>query len=392
MEVGYKRRFNQSYMILKWEESEQETYELAVLAHNKIPGFLSVETEISDGKLCFWYEITGKQTLKDYFTRLLADYKLLYLLFEGIRQVLETVDNYLLEEKNILLQEEFIYIDFAQEKISFAYLPGWQQEGRVAFRELMETILQRLDHSDKLATAIAYEMYQWSLGQEEAFSNMWKKSLKKPSLELDREQQRDALLTLSQEEWEKEKPVSERETESGIETELYEETEQQKHLKLYKENEIYKKFKEFKKKKSLDNMRKNTGWMKKGIKLKERQEEPFVTQYQEVVSHPTELLTGNRGIQGVLLYQGMGAQSSLYVDKAIFTIGKQEDEVDGYIDAKSVSRVHARIEIEDGDYYIEDLNSTNGTYLNGEPLEYHQKVKLQLRDRVTFGMEEFIFM
>ena len=44
------------------------------------------------------------------------------------------------------------------------------------------------------------------------------------------------------------------------------------------------------------------------------------------------------------------------------------------------------------EFYMEDLNSTNGTFLNGEPLEYHQKVQLQQRDRIAFGTVEYLFL
>ena len=364
MEVSYKRRFNQSYMILKHEEYSARTHDLAILAHNKISGFLPMDTEIADGTMCFWYEITGKQTLKDYLTRRQADCKLLYLLFEGIRKILEVVSDYLLDEKNILLQEEYIYIDFAQEELKFVYLPEWRKDSRTAFRELMEVVLQRLDYSDKTATAVAHEMYQGSLGQEESFLMMWKKTLKESFEGMNGELQEDRAI----------KSVAA----DG------EETSQKVCIEWNEEPEINKKSRK---------QKKNSNWLKQKIKLKDRpEEEPLPLQPREEVSHPTEVLIGNKEMQGILIYQGVGTAASMRIDKSIFMIGKQEGEVDGYIDAKSVSRIHAKIEQVEGDYYIEDLNSTNGTYLNGELLEYHQKVKLQMRDRITFGIEEFIFL
>lgn len=108
--------------------------------------------------------------------------------------------------------------------------------------------------------------------------------------------------------------------------------------------------------------------------------------------YPTELLSRDNEKQGILLYQGKEGQQSIRIDKSVFLIGKNADEVDGYIGVPSVSRVHARIEMEKDEYYIEDLNSTNGTYLNGERLEYRQKEQLKVHDRIAFGMEEYVFM
>ena len=74
-----------------------------------------------------------------------------------------------------------------------------------------------------------------------------------------------------------------------------------------------------------------------------------------------------------------------------FVIGKKKENVNLAINDYSVSRVHARITREEGFYYIEDLNSTNGTYLNGKELFFRQPVKLETMDRIVFGTEEYVF-
>lgn len=43
-------------------------------------------------------------------------------------------------------------------------------------------------------------------------------------------------------------------------------------------------------------------------------------------------------------------------------------------------------------FYIEDLNSTNGTFVNGVMLAYTQKKKLEPMDRVTFADVEYLFV
>ncbi len=50
-------------------------------------------------------------------------------------------------------------------------------------------------------------------------------------------------------------------------------------------------------------------------------------------------------------------------DKNEITMGRNAEN-DIVIENLAVSKLHARIMKQDGVYYIEDLNSTNGTYLN----------------------------
>ena len=42
------------------------------------------------------------------------------------------------------------------------------------------------------------------------------------------------------------------------------------------------------------------------------------------------------------------------------------------LESASVSRQHARILNIDGNFYVEDLHSRNGTLLNGQPVEQRQ--------------------
>jgi pSer/pThr/pTyr-binding forkhead associated (FHA) protein/CheY-like chemotaxis protein len=50
-----------------------------------------------------------------------------------------------------------------------------------------------------------------------------------------------------------------------------------------------------------------------------------------------------------------------------------------------VSRVHARLHYENDTFYIEDMNSVNGTYVNGDPLKPGVKVPLKSADEIRLG-------
>ena len=91
------------------------------------------------------------------------------------------------------------------------------------------------------------------------------------------------------------------------------------------------------------------------------------------------------------MYQGIHGCQDIFITGDEFLIGKNRQQAQGIIEAQGVSRLHARISRQEMRYYLEDLNSTNGTYLNEVPLEYHQKKELCRNDRVRFGLEEYLF-
>lgn len=71
------------------------------------------------------------------------------------------------------------------------------------------------------------------------------------------------------------------------------------------------------------------------------------------------------------------------------TVGRVEENT-LQIDDASVSSHHAELTLRGGDYFLKDLGSTNGTRLNGAPVEGEEK-KLQAGDRVQFGKVETIY-
>jgi pSer/pThr/pTyr-binding forkhead associated (FHA) protein len=71
------------------------------------------------------------------------------------------------------------------------------------------------------------------------------------------------------------------------------------------------------------------------------------------------------------------------------TIGRATG-ADFIVDAALVSRVHCRVTaLDDGDLEIRDLESTNGTYVNGERIE---TARLAPGDRLQVGRVELVAM
>lgn len=65
-------------------------------------------------------------------------------------------------------------------------------------------------------------------------------------------------------------------------------------------------------------------------------------------------------------------------------------DVAGFPDSEVVSRVHADIRIEDDAYYIEDVGSSNGTYINHAPLLRGNRHRLRAGDRIALGKGDLV--
>jgi FHA domain/Double zinc ribbon len=102
-----------------------------------------------------------------------------------------------------------------------------------------------------------------------------------------------------------------------------------------------------------------------------------------------------------LLHAQSDTLISLTADaKSVIYIGKPNDRVPPDINvsvfssAEVVSRVHAAIYLEEGHFFVEDVGSANGTYLNNMPLTPSTRYRLRVGDRLTLGKGElmtFIF-
>lgn len=92
-----------------------------------------------------------------------------------------------------------------------------------------------------------------------------------------------------------------------------------------------------------------------------------------------------RAILLVKLHEQMSEEFDLAAES--FTIGRKADNQLA-IDDPVVSSHHARIIKIHAVHFIEDLNSTNGTYVNGKRIERHQ---LHDTDVITVGRHRLIF-
>ena len=78
------------------------------------------------------------------------------------------------------------------------------------------------------------------------------------------------------------------------------------------------------------------------------------------------------------------------ITKSVITIGRA-DNVDLYIEGGTVSSTHAQISYRDHAFYLVDMGSTNGTYLNGSGERINSEVIIKSGDIISFDKYKFKF-
>jgi len=89
-----------------------------------------------------------------------------------------------------------------------------------------------------------------------------------------------------------------------------------------------------------------------------------------------------------LVYVQGNDQRSITLDHTPFTVGRKVDK-DLVVPDPRVSRDHALILSEDGEFYVVDQGSKHGTFVNGERV---QRQKLQRNDRLEFGVRDVAYI
>lgn len=114
----------------------------------------------------------------------------------------------------------------------------------------------------------------------------------------------------------------------------------------------------------------------------------------ESIAENTTLLVSNTSMLDVNSYC-LNSCDSVYQNIVItefpFFIGKLKTNVDYAINNNSISRYHAKIEKEEEHYFLTDLNSTNGTFINGKRINSNKRTEIILNDKITFAKIDYIF-
>ena len=430
MKITYRREMKHNYMIIEPEETKGG-FDRYMLAANSIDGLLKFYLKRVDNQDYYYYEITSRQPL----SRILEYQSLgaaeLSRLINSISQVLERLEAYLLKEGQILLEPEYIYVEPERFLISLCLVPGRKGNFPEEMTSLLQYLLGKVDHQDKECVVIAYGMYQESLKENYGMSNILEileRHGGQEAKELERfekgaeefRESREGAAGFVPEFRPEEAREASAEGRETVEKKLNAPGKALfagsaafiatagflwlflgiKGLMVYwyaaaglgvaaflgvwlvSLRSGYKAAEEPERKES-------SQWQMTFEELEEKKPEKVLEESPVV---QTVLLTGSEPKGEVRILKSLCQEAEdVAIPYVPFLIGKQEGLADYVLNKETVSRIHVKIDRQGEDYVLTDLNSTNGTAVNGRMLETNETVLLKKGDEVFIANFAFVF-
>lgn len=382
-EIVYERNVSRSYM--KIPAGIDASFDERMMLKKHLSGLLPVEKCYVNGAGQYWYNISGKQALDTYCKMKTIGVTFIEKIILSICNQLEILEWNLIDVNCMVLDPELIFIGNGSEEILFTIYPGSKHEVFSELQQLMEYLLTKVDHKDKDAVHAAYSIYEMTLNESYSIMDI-----------------KDAILDARGKAKEEQQ------------VELCESIQEDIPRTMKKEPEVIPSTKQKKKRK---NSSKSESWWRSIIKLLNKTPSELITKKERKMAnkveetqivypteteperiqtpleiHPTVCLSmGGKGLRGYLIYEGFDNYPNFQIQGDSCTIGK-EAGVELLLDKETISRVHAKIECLENKYYIEDLNSTNGTFINEEPLIYKKRVQLKENDMIRFADVRYRFL
>ena len=382
-----------------------------------------------DEKQLYYYDITSLQPLSRILEgRWISKEEVCRLLLE-LEAVLKRVGEYLLDGDELLLEPDYIYTDPQWSRIQFCLVPGRAGNFQEGVNRLLQYILKKTDHRDPEGVVLSYGLYQESLKENYGLENL--------------------LLLIHRIPGTKEEEECLRKEAAEGQEEEPEEISEEQHLDGYKKNpptrnapwrnvavtllawltaaagfalitwflggwSALKRWGIFgtaaitaffgaaiavsiilkKREKTVDSAGqeemeiKDCRPVKEELFPDEEAEEDMKDSGKPQMSHfhtvPLSLEEEDGGVFRYLEPRETGMEK-IHLPYFPFIIGKQEELVDYCLEEDTVSRLHLRLDQEGEEYLVTDLNSTNGTAVNGRQLEANETVPIRPGDELLIS-------
>lgn len=417
MQCNYER-------ILLDKQPEEKKYQYCILSRGGIKGLLPCSLRYLNGLAYLYYDISSKQSITQLYGKRCITRAWLKDFMWSFEQIKTELGRFLLDERNILWYPEQIFQDLENNIFSFLYIPYY--EGESSFLKFLEYLVEHIDYEDEVLVECVYKMYeqcerngevylQTQIFQDAKILNREKESESVNSLNGDemtrmsdassiRITQDKAYIEDAEtaDELQRKDKRTDKSAKKGIrylfEGKKRRNREEREHYRqsmqlamegyAVAEDSFYETTEEASKRARgipYGTMEDASGSTPEGTPCgmtEEDDEEYGRTVYIEESRIPREIIRRLYTSDGRILMQ---------LNEETCTIGKKKGEVDLVLEDFTVSRMHARISKENEGMYLEDLNSTNGTYKNGLRMQPYEKRKLEEGDEIKIGKVVLIY-
>lgn len=383
------------------QENMTDHVGIQMLEHNHLSGLMPFKFVHEENRDYYRYDVVSTESLDQWLLSKHSKEEVMKLL-ESILQVYDELPMYLLNKEQLIT--ELPEVSVSEGKCLFAYVPDQELKGDVIF--LLQCLLNKIQYPLDEDYSYIFDLQNaYGRGEIRNIADV-KKWLKIVNGEFT-----DSIG--------EESPVSQplRRTAESFPVPPKEEQPEQERKMTGKSEELNDLFAEFgipmaakaesKEKRKAEKSEKDR---KSGLKFLGRkkteqkpEEEIAEPKCQSIAKAQMKMVINdlNRGDKTVLMDDGgTGGQPSLIRDKNRQEFRLQEGEVligsgkDADIqlsDNPAISRKHAKLFVSNGDYYIEDLGSTNGTCVNGEVLLPHVPCLIRDMAHIKISNETFTF-
>lgn len=376
MEIGYLNNIKNNFIVLKNSNILVNDYRLNMLLKNNIKGFLKISIGCVDGEAEISYEVSSKQSLKELFERKKMKYEELYVVIEGLINIIKMSVGYLLKPDDIILEPELIFTNYEVNEIWFCYYPNLGKHFKEEVKNFAGDLLAVTNHSDMKAVRLIYNFYdicnKKDVSLEEMENCLYKKDVSYEE-NVFGDSKYDKVC----------------EDNSKIYGKIYEieKSENRKSVDAGFFSKISKKIfksgfdKNIKKWKISEREQEGESENLNEIKYDEPQEE-----YSNETMYVSEIL--DYSVRKLL---SLSEQDNIEITTYPFIIGKLNTRADYIFNDRLISRMHVKITKEDNDYYIEDMNSKNGTFINDVRLYPYERKKVEIGDKIKIAKYDYIF-
>ncbi len=148
-----------AYLVIEPEADINNSLSMNMMKNNKIQCLLDMEYRYIDNNIALYYKIQGLQCLKEYIGEYNLDYNMTRQLYLDIVQAVINGEEFFLNENSYVLDLEYIYWDKKSKRAKLCCVPEWHGDFQKDIKKLSEDIIIYINHSDKAAEKFIYGIY-----------------------------------------------------------------------------------------------------------------------------------------------------------------------------------------------------------------------------------------